>query len=296
MTKFVEQRSTRRRASKHIVVLYHAKCTDGFVAAWAAYRVLGLKAEYIPVEHQTPLPEGLTGKTVYLLDFSYPAEMMQKLVAENVRVIALDHHVTSRESTELAHDFRYSQEQSGAMLAWEYFHPNVPPPYLVRVVQDIDLHTMALPDALVLSDWLDLYNFDFRLYSKFARMLDTVAGRRRAVRTGEVVHSYRTVLVQRIISNNAYEVELDGYQVPAVTTELFHAEVAMAVAQGRPFGIAWRVRSHGVHVSLRSDEQGIDVGELAARHGGGGHKHIASFLVPTVGDLPFHELSSSSRL
>ena len=38
-------------------VIYHASCPDGFGAAWAAHRVLGERAQYLPMNHGDPIPQ-----------------------------------------------------------------------------------------------------------------------------------------------------------------------------------------------------------------------------------------------
>lgn len=287
MTKFIEHRSRRRPAVKHIVVLYHAECTDGFVAAWAAYKKFGLKAQYIPVEHQVPPPEDLVGREIYMVDFTYPREVTERLMAVNSRVTAIDHHVSVAEVTRITTDGVYDNDQSGAMLSWKYFNPGITPPFLVRIVQDYDLYRLVIPETELLIDWLDLFDFDFKAYDRVARMLERPAGLKRALKQGTLVKQYREKVVERLVANAAYEVQFENYRVLAVTTELFHAETATVLAKGRPFGIAWRVRRKGTYCSLRSDPDQVNVAELAVRYGGGGHAHAAGFVVPTPADLPF---------
>lgn len=278
------------KRTKKIVVLYDANCTDGFTAAWAAFKVLGKKAEYIPVEHQVPLPEGLQKKIIYLLDFTYPKSDMEQLIRENERVTALDHHASVQAEIEMTHDHRFALDKSGAHIAWEYFHPNEPVPYLIRVVEDFDLRKQD-PNMRTLFDWMDLFDFDFKTYTKLVRTLESESGRKRAMRQGAIVQAYREKCVRRLAQSAAYEVQFGEHRVLAVNNELFHHEIAMALGAGRPFGVVWRARkSGGVYVSLRSEEQGANVKEIAMRHGGGGHDHAAGFLVPTVADLPFKRI------
>ncbi len=290
MTKFIEHRIKLRKISKKIVVLYHANCTDGFTAAWAAFRALGKKAEYIPVQHQASVPDGLVGKTIYLLDFTYPRETMEQLIGDNERVIVLDHHASLQAETEMAPDHRFALDKSGAHLTWEYFHPPKEVPYLVSVVEDFDLNRQD-PDMRTVFDWIDLFDFNFQLYTKLARTLGSVVGRKRALKLGAIVQMYREKCVQRLVQNNAQEVQFGEYRVLAVNNELFHHEVASALGVGRPFGIVWRARkTGGFYVSLRSEEQGVNVAELAQRYDGGGHDHAAAFWVARLEDLPFKPL------
>ena len=57
-------------------VIYHASCPDGFGAAWAAHRVLGERAQYLPMNHGDPIPQMDDDARVYILDFSFDRERM----------------------------------------------------------------------------------------------------------------------------------------------------------------------------------------------------------------------------
>lgn len=286
MTKFIEHRSVRRVATKDIIVLYHAECTDGFGAAWAAYKHFGVDAQYIPVEHQYPLPEGLQDKEIYLLDFTYPKEITEKLMADNKRVTAIDHHVSVADVTRMTQDGVYSNENSGAMLAWNYFHPDKEPPFLIRVIEDQDLHRYAIPETKKLIDWMDLFDFEFSTFDRLADDLDDKDKLQEALKEGQLILRYQTKMVERLVANTASEVIINGHRAGAVNTEQYHAEVASALSEKYPIGIAWRVRPHGTYVSLRSQGK-VDVAELAGAFGGGGHANSAGFVVPTPADLPF---------
>ena len=85
------------------LVIYHANCTDGFGAAFAAWLRLGFVAEYLPMEHgkvKTPadfdMKVSLAAKSndVYILDFSFLREVMDALFQHAKRVVWLDHHAS----------------------------------------------------------------------------------------------------------------------------------------------------------------------------------------------------------
>ena len=61
------------------VVIYHADCTDGFGAAYAAWKQLGNRAEYYACKHGTSPPE-VKGKNVVILDFSYGKAITKKMI------------------------------------------------------------------------------------------------------------------------------------------------------------------------------------------------------------------------
>ena len=53
---------------KEIVILYHGGCPDGFGGAYAAWKKFGDAAEYIPVQHDRVVPEGLAGRKLFFID------------------------------------------------------------------------------------------------------------------------------------------------------------------------------------------------------------------------------------
>ncbi len=85
------------------LVIYHANCTDGFGAAFAAWLKLGDGAEYLPMNYgevKTPADFDMKvslaakGNDVYILDFSFPREVMDALFQHAKRVVWLDHHAS----------------------------------------------------------------------------------------------------------------------------------------------------------------------------------------------------------
>ena len=122
-----------------IIVIYHGDCRDGFGGAWAAWKKFGNKAAYLPALDRFIPPCVLKNKEIYLIDYGYPADVTKKLMRDNVRVTAIDHHITARDVVKTTHNYSFSLHHSGAVLAWNYFHPGQKVPTLLRCVEDFDL-------------------------------------------------------------------------------------------------------------------------------------------------------------
>ena len=73
------------------IVIYHADCTDGFGAAYSAWKLLGNRAEYYPCKHGTPPPD-VTGKVVAILDFSFNNATTKQMIEDADKLIVIDHH------------------------------------------------------------------------------------------------------------------------------------------------------------------------------------------------------------
>lgn len=264
------------------LVAYHAQCTDGFTAAWCAWRKLNGHADYVPVAYGTPFPD-CKGKHVYMLDYCPHEESVVRRVAEEaLSLTVIDHHADKAEMLHrLAKDglpnfeVVFDNNRSGAALAWDYFQKGKERPILVSYVEDQDLCRWTLPltrqyNAALQSFACEFGEWEVACYTPFQKM----------VGDGAVIMRYKDRLVERALSQ-AVEVEVEGHKVLAVNTPLLMPEVAAALAKDRPFGMAWMVRADGLlQASLRSEENGVNVSKVARPFGGGGHDHCAGFETP----------------
>lgn len=144
------------------LVIYHADCTDGFGAAFAAWLKLGNEAEYLPMHYTDTSPDIMAdmcrGREVYILDFSFKKLVMEHVFKAAKRVVWLDHHKTAFEMwcgkhekgmvhianratewlpTLIDHTIVLDDNKSGALLAWEFFH-GTEAPLLIRHIDDRD--------------------------------------------------------------------------------------------------------------------------------------------------------------
>ena len=97
------------------IVLYHARCFDGFACAfivWYYYKQhFGIEAAnniiYIPCQHQGESSDGLVkklpdefmkklvGKNILMCDFSYNSDQLSKIISVSNSFMILDHHKTA---------------------------------------------------------------------------------------------------------------------------------------------------------------------------------------------------------
>lgn len=254
------------------LVLYHANCNDGFGAAWVARRVFGTDAKYKPVQYGDPPPGTCTGRDVYILDFTYPRDVLLELKEQAHSLLVLDHHVTAQRDLEGLDFARFNLEQSGATIAWDHFFPDKECPWLLRYIEDKDLWKWELTDSEAVSAGLQSYPRNFRVWDDIVQR-----GVSSLVAEGQPILRYKKRLVEAAASRIRM-IQMDGYKIPCVTSCLLQSEIGSRLAKKYPF-VAIMFELEGRRVwSLRSHENGVDVGEIASRHGGGGHKHAAGFV------------------
>lgn len=257
-------------------VIYHGNCYDGFTAAWAAWRKLGSSAAYLPASYGTPPPELPKDARVLIADFSYSRPVMEDLLRRVASVAVLDHHKTSKEALEGFPGATFDMSKSGAMLAWEYFHPGAEPPPLVRYVQDRDLWRNELEFSREISAYLHSFEMNFKVW-------DTLAAKLEVHPYGAAIEGEAILRMIRqkvdLICRDAYFKTIDGHKVPVVNATAFTSEVGERLLQlfpSAPFSgffydkkgtKCWGLRSRG----------DFDVSAVAKKFGGGGHPAAAGF-------------------
>ncbi len=271
---------------RNVLIIYHGDCPDGFSGAWAAWKKLGTRAEYFAAKRSLPLPS-VKGKEVYCIDFTpRPKEVMEKIAKESSRLVCIDHHISAEPLLPLAHESIFSIEHSGAVLAWQYFHPKQSVPELLKYIEDTDIWKFKLPHSKEMSAYIALYDFDFKVWEKLAREFEGALSRKRILKEGTAVLRYKEKVVEEL-GGKAREVKFEGRKVLAANSPILQSELGHALAlKHPPFAIVWREQEGMISVSLRSDGN-VDVSKIAAKYGGGGHKAAAGFNIPLGKKLPW---------
>jgi len=284
------------------LVIYHKNCADGMAAAWAAYTYFGDTAEYLAMNYNDPavklendsltFPVPLSGRKVFILDFSFKPDIHAAIVVEAAEVVWLDHHKTAFEDRGLDPAKAYEQRtgrdvcvldpsMSGCLIAWNFFHPESAPPFALRLIDDHDR-------------WVWQYGADTRNFATALRSKPLTIGR-----IEEAVYAVYSLIEQGAAMNTLFDQQLDDITRKPVRLELralrmatraglaanctlqFASEAGHKLAEkSGTFGATWCAGDNGkIFFSLRSIGD-YDVSGIAKCYGGGGHKNAAGFNVP----------------
>lgn len=267
------------------LVIFHKNCPsgDGFGAAFAAWLKFGDAAEYLPADYGNPLPE-VASRDVYILDLSFPQEVLEAVGRRAASLTLLDHHRTAQ--TSLAHfkpaccgRIHFDMARCGAVLAWEHFHPDKRVPRLFRWIQARDLWTWDEPMAKEFLSWLDVQEKSFQRWSEVMQL--SAAELETALLQGEALLRQRQLLCESACQTAA-PVSLLGQQGLMVNAggDLRSEIGTMLAERCGTFGLVWRVAEDAsVLCSLRAVKP-FDVERIALHFGGGGHRSSASFRLP----------------
>jgi len=279
--------------SKKVTILYHDNCVDGFTAAWVASlavkkngleHVTSYKAvNYNQNWNEMGIPALCCDADVFVLDFSFPREYMLHLRDISRSIEVHDHHITSQKDCEGLDFCFFDNTKSGAMLAWERFFPDnggLPGPMkIVKYVQDYDLWKFELEDSEEINAYIHCMEKTFPNWEKLASELNMHSDK--PIYYGKGILQLMAHQIQAAIKYPIL-VNIDGHFVYAInlsTSNLISKTVgALAKLEPESFAASFFMRQDGKWIfSLRSTDKGIDVGEIAKRQGGGGHKNAAGF-------------------
>lgn len=155
-------------------VIYHHPCSDGFGAAYCAWKYFKINhpdkdVKYIPMNIGDLPPDNLEGKNLLLLDYSYKKDVIIQLLKVVNKLLIIDHHKSAQEDLyDISDEYKiFDMNYSGAMLAWFYFFPNEKCPLMIEYIQDRDIWTLQLPKIDQFTAWFYTLPFDFELYDMY---------------------------------------------------------------------------------------------------------------------------------
>lgn len=293
--------------------IYHGNCDDGFGAAYAVWKRWGDDVEFFPASYGKPPPD-VTDKDVIMVDFSFKYPVMRELGRAAKSIVVLDHHKTAQAEMiewgagqtatalekrlasadfDIAHALMqntlpiiawFDMDKSGARMTWEFCHPGLPVPDLIKHVEDRDLWRFALPYTRHVSAAVRSYKQAFDRWDAWVEAGDVTA----LIRDGGAILRAEQKLISQFMEQVIFD-EIGGCIVPTVNVPYHFASDTANELLGKfeyaPFAAAWFRRGDGkFQVSLRSEDSRADVSEIAKLYGGGGHRNAAGFEVPSERD------------
>ena len=254
-------------------VIYHADCTDGFGAAYAAWKLLGNRAEFHACKHGTK-PPNVKDKVVAILDFSFSNKVTKKMIKDAKGLIVIDHHKSAVVELHDIPNTIFDMNKSGATLAWEFFHPGKEAPKFIQYITDRDLWKWELPYSKEFSAAFDMVPYEFEEFEKFED--DSVFDD--AVKRGSYILAYSKTVIKKVC-DKAVSKKMNGHHVMVVNSSHWMSEIGAKLAPDCDFAMIWFYDHNDsmIKVSMRAFHDYVDVSEIAKKFKGGGHKKAAGF-------------------
>lgn len=263
------------------ILITHANCNDGLGSAtvfgeWCKEN--DIRPEIYFTEDREELPEGceVADNDVYIIDFSYPRDTLDKMRGEAKSLIVIDHHASAKDDLEgYEGDFVFDNTESGTSLAWLHFFPDLEMPLFVRQIKNRDLWTKE--------DGTDELYFALQNPSiDCAKLLSSNTETQKLIEKYRPVNEYHISLVNQLAKKaikTTMTVEGQTYVINMVNngSKALSSDVGNVLADQKGIfcSIVWRTQDmDNMFISLRSVGKN-DVKSLAVLLGGGGHENAS---------------------
>lgn len=261
-------------------ILHHSPCQDGSAAKYAAFKKFEDEAVYIPVNYGKPFPSQIPldrTSEIYIVDFSYPRAILEDVYGKVGKLVVLDHHKTAQADLEGLDFAHFDMEKSGAVLAWEYFHPGTPVPRLLLRVQDRDIWKWNYSDTASTLARLTVAGEKFSIWDELEANFELTQ------QEGKAIAEYQANCVERKVADEGdwffaqWGVEAAiVYNSTHLISETANALLEIHHPDSASIAIGFYFDKTGTpFLSMRSRPDGPDVSAICKKLGGGGHEHAA---------------------
>lgn len=297
------------------ICIYHHPCDDGFASAWCVWKKWKDKVDFRPTNYGKVVPDqDVKGKDILVTDFSFKPEVLEGFMKnEASSIIILDHHKTAELDLEefrielhginkFTYDdvddvFRdiaevdrppilavFNMEKSGASLSWEFCFSSKPMPRLITYIEDRDLWRMKYKETRPLSLYLRAHDYDFDIWNKLMIQFEDKEKRDFILDEALAIQAFYDKKISEIADTATFKTIGHHKDVPvAYAPYAFASDTAHELLQRHkdaPFAAVIVNAYGGCTYSLRSDDDRVDVSEVARSFGGGGHRNAAGFRMP----------------
>lgn len=265
------------------LVISHRNCTDGFTATWCFHHFAPGANDFLEAAYGEDPPD-VTGRRVYIVDFSYPREKLLAMAEVASHVVVLDHHQSAEADLKgLEHPrltIQFDMQRSGAGMAWDYLFSPITRPRFLGFVEDRDLWRFQFKtETKAAHALLGSVPRTFEQWDKL--MLGSIAEQTVALAQGEALLRLVEKQVADAVQASRRLMWIGEHEVPTANVPGFFAsDAGHLLDEGVPFAATYYDTAEQRHFSLRSRPDGADVSVIAGKFGGGGHKHAAGFTVP----------------
>lgn len=262
---------------------YHSADLDGICsAAVVLRRYPDCACRPIDYGDEFPWHDIANDEPVIMTDFSLKAEDMARL-AEEADLTWIDHHhtaVTDVESLGLSVAGLRREGTAACVLTWEYLFPETPAPRAVELLGRYDVWEHDDPDVMPFQYGMlttdhqrpgaDIWK---SVFSGDKEFLD------RMIETGRKVLQFRKHENERYAEACAFETEFNGLRAIALNRAMTDSYAFATVWDPEQYDImiTFSFRKKYWAITIYSEGDRINVGEIATSFGGGGHRNAAGF-------------------
>lgn len=272
------------------VIIYHQvkkglNCPDGIAAAWVASKAIP-ESEIIGCVYDDDPPDVSKFSIITIVDFSFPASVINQWLASGKSITVIDHHKTAWENFQGLSDQifkKFDMDECGATLAWKHFFLDLAPmPVFLEYIRDRDLWNHQLEFTEEIHEASATIGRTFEFFDKIAPMsrqelFDYL------VPIGTEALKPKREAIANAVQRVQFGTVANWGNIPHVKTtkdeDRLISDICSRLYKWFPNAPFVACFSSDGKWSLRSDKHGndTDVGAIAKSMNGGGHRNAAGF-------------------
>lgn len=280
-----------------IHVFFHSNDLDGKCSGAIARMYLESKKEKFEM-HPIDYPDHFPGEkihekdTVYFLDYTTDIKGI-KILHKNTDLIIIDHHKVILDKIKKDAKLRRIKglreiTKSGCELSWEYFFPKKRMPLIVNLLGRYDVHDLNSirkweNEILPFQFGIRLLRLDPSKENEYPLWLDFFKKGKdwvnATIKQGNLIIKYQNEQNRLNMEKFSFGAYLKKYKALCINTPLNNSQVFESKWDPNEYDIMLRYCYLGNQyvVSLYTDKERLNVGNIAKKFGGGGHPQAAGF-------------------
>jgi oligoribonuclease NrnB/cAMP/cGMP phosphodiesterase (DHH superfamily) len=280
---------------KDKILIYHKNCPDGYGSRWVFEKKYGDDMDYIPMSHGE-VPPDLSGKEVWIADFSFPRDILLDMRFKAKSLILIDHHLSAERNLKDLDFCHIDMSHCGAVLSWYYCNGiNSSVPLLLQYIEDQDLWKWQMPFAKEIVAVIDSYDYSARHWDEIQKRLEDSIGFSSLLNEGSALLRYRDKKISEIIAKK-HRIKIGDHVIWSCNSSIYQSQICdiLLGLEGEDITSCYYFDGSDYIFSLRSKKDGgPDVSLIAGSYGGGGHKNASGMKLKKLDILNEDEIKQS---
>jgi oligoribonuclease NrnB/cAMP/cGMP phosphodiesterase (DHH superfamily) len=242
-------------------------------------------------------------KKVYVVDFSLPVGDMLKIkeIVGHNNLIWIDHHATVIEDYQKAGlklEGIAEVGKSGCELCWIYFNYDIPMPKAVKAIGRYDVWDIEYnnPEEGIFKEDLFPFVTGYKYHDAkadddhfWSKMFKDDGYYEEVLKEGRLLYDYQSKMFAKYCKSHSFEIEWEGLRFLCVNSLNCNSQMFDSCYNPHKHDafLAYGYTNKNWSVSMYTPKTEVDVGAIAKKYGGGGHKNGCGFRVT---ELPFEDL------
>lgn len=274
----------------NVLIIYHATDFDGKCSAAVVNKAYE-KATLYGWDHYQEIDWDLIRSfdVIFMVDISFPDKRDMKYLRDNFVFFWIDHHSESiKKYKDMMIPGLQENGKGACQLCWEYLFPNIIIPKPVKLLADYDIWKHEDKDTVYFQYGMRMYGIEADNHQTWKELFEYGRIYSAIKEDGRTAFKYQEQS-NKVHAKSSFIVEdFCGHRAIALNSTPGSSIVFESVG-GKDFDvmIIFGFSGENWKVTMYNDNGNVNVGEIATKFFGGGHKEAAGFKCDTAKMIEF---------